>query len=139
MPEWHVPGYTGLRSLGSGGFGEVILARHNASGTLVAIKYLRPAFRCPMLARSLQWEARATAVLRHSTIVRVLDWGLVAPDDAYIVEGRPLDSRRRTPIGRDVGTGAPEHPEIHRLGRIRSPVTAGIIAGKHGAIRCAGQ
>jgi serine/threonine-protein kinase len=41
-----------------------------------------------MLARSLQWEARATAVLRHATIVRVLDWGLVAPDDAYIVMER---------------------------------------------------
>ena len=41
MPEWNVPGYTELRALGSGGFGEVVLARHDASGVLVAIKYLR--------------------------------------------------------------------------------------------------
>ena len=41
MPEWAVPGFTRLRALGSGGFGEVVLARHDASGTLVAIKYLR--------------------------------------------------------------------------------------------------
>ena len=41
MPEWNVPGFTGLRTLGSGGFGEVMLARHDGSGTLVAIKYLR--------------------------------------------------------------------------------------------------
>ena len=41
MPEWNVPGYTELRALGSGGFGDVVLARHNASGVLVAIKYLR--------------------------------------------------------------------------------------------------
>jgi serine/threonine-protein kinase len=54
----------------------------------VAIKYLRPEFRCPMLARSLQWEARAAAVLRHPAIVRILDWGLVSPDDAYIVMER---------------------------------------------------
>ena len=38
---WSVPGYTALKALGSGGFGDVVLARHDASGTLVAIKYLR--------------------------------------------------------------------------------------------------
>src|ERR1700683_1783161 len=39
--QWDVPGYTALKALGSGGFGDVVLARHDASGTLVAIKYLR--------------------------------------------------------------------------------------------------
>ena len=39
--EWAVPGYTEVKALGSGGFGEVVLARHGASGTLVAVKYLR--------------------------------------------------------------------------------------------------
>src|SRR5262252_8083190 len=29
---WSVPGYTELRVLGSGGFGKVVLARHDASG-----------------------------------------------------------------------------------------------------------
>ena len=38
---WSVPGYTELTALGSGGSGDVVLARHDASGTLVAIKYLR--------------------------------------------------------------------------------------------------
>ena len=38
---WGVPGYTAVRALGSGGFGEVVLARHDESGTQVAIKYLR--------------------------------------------------------------------------------------------------
>ena len=27
MPEWKVPGYTELKALGSGGFGDVMLAR----------------------------------------------------------------------------------------------------------------
>ena len=39
--EWDVPGYTEVKTLGSGGFGDVVLARHDASGTQVAIKYLR--------------------------------------------------------------------------------------------------
>jgi len=30
--EWDVPGYTEVKALGSGGFGEVVLARHDASG-----------------------------------------------------------------------------------------------------------
>jgi serine/threonine protein kinase len=41
MPEWKISGYTELRALGSGGFGAVVLARHDESGTLVAVKYLR--------------------------------------------------------------------------------------------------
>ena len=42
MAGWNVPGYTTMKALGSGGFGDVVLARHDKSGTLVAIKYLRP-------------------------------------------------------------------------------------------------
>ena len=42
VAEWGVPGYTELKALGSGGSGDVVLARHDASGTLVAIKYVRP-------------------------------------------------------------------------------------------------
>ncbi|WP_191247022.1 serine/threonine-protein kinase [Amycolatopsis deserti] len=38
--NWVVPGYTELGRLGDGGFGEVVLARHDPSGALVAIKYL---------------------------------------------------------------------------------------------------
>nr|WP_243869830.1 serine/threonine-protein kinase [Amycolatopsis granulosa] len=38
--DWVVPGYTELHRLGAGGFGEVVLARHEASGVFAAIKYL---------------------------------------------------------------------------------------------------
>jgi len=41
MAEWDLPGYTELKALGSGGSGDVVLARHDASGTAVAIKYMR--------------------------------------------------------------------------------------------------
>ncbi|HEY3478390.1 MAG TPA: serine/threonine-protein kinase [Streptomyces sp.] len=39
-PQWVVPGYTHERELGSGASGRVVLARHEATGTEVAIKYL---------------------------------------------------------------------------------------------------
>ncbi|MFL6119973.1 serine/threonine-protein kinase [Actinophytocola sp.] len=40
MSDWVVPGYTQLTVLGAGGFGRVVLARHDASSRVVAIKYL---------------------------------------------------------------------------------------------------
>ena len=43
MSDWTVPGYTQLTVLGEGGFGRVVLARHDASSRVVAIKYLHSA------------------------------------------------------------------------------------------------
>ncbi|WP_218040132.1 serine/threonine-protein kinase [Actinomadura sp. WMMB 499] len=40
MSEWAVDGYTEVRELGAGAQGRVVLARHDESGTPVAIKYL---------------------------------------------------------------------------------------------------
>ncbi|AXB46032.1 serine/threonine-protein kinase [Amycolatopsis albispora] len=39
-PDWVLPGFTELAPLGAGSFGRVVLARHDQSGTEVAIKYL---------------------------------------------------------------------------------------------------
>src|ERR1700721_2298005 len=47
--------------LGSGGFGEVVLARHDVSGTLVAIKYLR---------QNLLSDAEFTEMFRAAASVR---------------------------------------------------------------------
>ena len=63
MAEWNVPGYTELKELGSGGFGSVVLARHDASGTPVAIKYLRADLLAdPEFARMFRAEAEVLAV-----------------------------------------------------------------------------
>ncbi len=67
---WSVPGYTGLKALGSGGFGDVVLARHDASGTLVAIKYLR---------RELLSDARFAEMFRAEAAV------LASMDDPHVV------------------------------------------------------
>jgi len=61
--EWDVPGYTEVKTLGSGGFGEVVLARHDASGSRVAIKYLRQELLAdPEFAALFRAEAAVLAV-----------------------------------------------------------------------------
>ena len=70
VAEWSVPGYTGLKALGSGGFGDVVLARHDESGTLVAIKYLR---------QNLLSDTRFTEMFRGEAAV------LASMDDPHVV------------------------------------------------------
>src|SRR5580704_37669 len=70
MPEWGVPGFTRLRTLGSGGFGDVVLAQHDGSGTLVAIKYLR---------QNLLADAQFTELFRAEATV------LASLDDPHVV------------------------------------------------------
>ncbi len=60
MPEWTVPGYRHERELGAGASGRVMLARHEATGTPVAIKYL---VRSLHSAADFRAEYRAEAVL----------------------------------------------------------------------------
>ncbi|MCW2934728.1 MAG: Protein kinase family protein, partial [Actinomycetia bacterium] len=85
MPEWSVPGYTGLRALGSGGFGEVMLARHDASGVLVAIKYLRhELLGDPGFTGMFRGEAAVLASLEDPDIVRLYEY-VESPLGAAIV------------------------------------------------------
>ena len=85
MPEWKVPGYTELRMLGSGGFGDVVLARHDESGRLVAIKYLRrTCWRTPEFAEMFRAEARMLASLDDPNVVRLYEY-VEGPAGAAIV------------------------------------------------------
>jgi len=85
MAEWGVPGYTGLRVLGSGGFGEVVLARHDATGTPVAIKYLRAELLAdPGFTEMFRAEAAMLASLADPNIVRLYEY-VEAPSRAAIV------------------------------------------------------
>src|SRR5580700_2971923 len=85
MAEWNVPGFTELRALGSGNFGEVVLARHDGSGTLVAIKYLRQNLlsdaEFPELFRA---EAAVLASVDDPNVVRLYEY-VEAPQGAAIV------------------------------------------------------
>ena len=85
MPEWKVPGYTELRALGSGGFGDVALARHDESGTLVAIKYLRRELLAdPGFAAMFRGEATVLASLDDPNVVRLHEY-VESPAGAAIV------------------------------------------------------
>ena len=83
--EWDVPGYTEVKTLGSGGFGDVVLARHDASGTAVAIKYLRPQLLAdPEFAELFRAEAAVLASLDDPNVVRLYEY-VESPAGAAIV------------------------------------------------------
>src|SRR5258708_34049430 len=85
MAEWEVPGYTGLKALGSGGFGDVVLAVHDASGVLVAIKYLRPDLLADQeFAGMFRGEAVVLASLNDPNVVRLYEY-VESPSGAAIV------------------------------------------------------
>jgi eukaryotic-like serine/threonine-protein kinase len=85
MRDWNVPGYTEIRALGSGGFGEVVLARRDASGTLVAIKYLRQEmFGDPESAGLFRAEAAVLASIDDPNVVRLYEY-VEGPANAAIV------------------------------------------------------
>ena len=85
MREWEVPGYTEVRVLGSGGFGEVVLARHDKSSALVAVKYLRSGLLDDAeFARLFRAEARVLASLDDPNVVRLYEY-VESPSGAAIV------------------------------------------------------
>jgi hypothetical protein len=85
MPQWSVPGYTEVKVLGSGGFGDVMLARHDASGTQVAIKYLRRELLAdPEFAELFRAEAAVLASLDDPNVVRLYEY-VESPSGAAIV------------------------------------------------------
>jgi hypothetical protein len=72
---WRVPGYTELRPLGRGGFGDVVLARHDASGILVAIKYLRGDLLTDRgFTESFRREAAVLSSLDDPNVVRLYEY-----------------------------------------------------------------
>jgi eukaryotic-like serine/threonine-protein kinase len=84
-PRWQVPGYTEVKALGSGGFGDVVLARHDASRTLVAIKYLhRNLLADTEFAEMFRGEATTLAALDDPNVVRLYEY-VESPTGAAIV------------------------------------------------------
>ncbi len=87
MPEWNIPEYTELKVIGAGGFGKVVLARHNASGTLVAIKYLRADLLAdPEFQRMFRDEAQVLASIDDRNVVRLYEYVESSAGAAIVME-----------------------------------------------------
>ena len=84
---WAVPGYTEVRRLGGGGFGEVVLATRDASGAAVAIKYLHPDLLLnPEHVAAFRAEARTLAGLDSPHVVRLYEYAENAGGAAIVME-----------------------------------------------------
>jgi len=112
QPGVHIGPYVVDRCLGSGGMGEVYLARRD-DGTVdreVAIKRLRQGSTHPDLLRRFLVERRILARLEHPHIARFLDAGTDAEGRPYVVmeyvDGTPITS---FVAGRRLGVDATLH------------------------------
>ena len=84
---WDVPGYTEVKMLGSGGFGDVVLARHDASGSQVAIKYLhRKLLADAGFAALFRAEAAVLASLDDPNVVRLYEYAESPAGAAIVME-----------------------------------------------------
>ncbi|TMR11027.1 serine/threonine protein kinase, partial [Nonomuraea turkmeniaca] len=73
--QWGVPGYTGVRELGSGAAGRVVLATRDYDGAEVAIKYLSDELRSDMgFVARFRHEARLLATLQSTHHARLIDY-----------------------------------------------------------------
>ncbi|MFG0264163.1 MAG: serine/threonine protein kinase [Rhodopirellula sp. JB055] len=72
----HFGNYQVVRTLGTGGMGEVYLARHTETGRMVALKVLRNHIADhPRFRRRFQREAELIQALEHDHIVPLLETG----------------------------------------------------------------
>ncbi|MGI5325644.1 serine/threonine-protein kinase [Actinomadura nitritigenes] len=83
MSGWRVEGYTEVRELGAGAQGRVVLARHEPSGTPVAIKYLN-ASASEAERERLRHEARMLGRAGSPHVARLFHL-VEGPDGAAII------------------------------------------------------
>jgi eukaryotic-like serine/threonine-protein kinase len=96
MPEWKIAGYTELRALGSGGFGDVVLARHDPSGAMVAIKYLHHDLLADaQFAAMFRGEAAVLAALDDPNVVRLYEYIESPGGSAIVMERLPRSHEGR--------------------------------------------
>lgn len=90
MTDWRLPGYTEIETLGVGGFGRVVLAKHQPSGVLVAVKYLHARYLTnPAIVDGFRREASLLAAVPSPHVVRVFDFVLQLEGAALVMEAVP--------------------------------------------------
>jgi serine/threonine protein kinase len=85
FPESLGAKYEYRRSLGQGGMGKVVLARHRQLDQLVAIKFLRSELIETEFLSRFSREARTASKIRSEHVVRVMDVGVVGDRTPFIV------------------------------------------------------
>jgi hypothetical protein len=84
---WTVPGYTEIKVLGVGGFGAVVLARHDATGTPVAIKFLRQNLLADQgFATMFRAEAVTLGAVDSPYVVRLYEYVEASAGAAIVME-----------------------------------------------------
>ncbi|MFB9927722.1 protein kinase [Amycolatopsis halotolerans] len=92
---WQVPGFTEVDVLGVGGFGRVVLAKHQQSGRMVAIKYLLAEYLAdPDIAAGFRREAWLLSGVRSPHVVRLFDFVETPQGAALVMEAVPGVSLR---------------------------------------------
>uniref|UniRef100_UPI0015F0A18C serine/threonine-protein kinase n=1 Tax=Amycolatopsis pittospori TaxID=2749434 RepID=UPI0015F0A18C len=85
MDDWALPGFTELGSLGEGGFGRVVLARHDESSQVVAVKYLYARFAAdPQRLAEFRHEAQILSRVSGPHIARLHQF-VETPQGAAII------------------------------------------------------
>ncbi|WP_245727443.1 serine/threonine-protein kinase [Streptomyces vietnamensis] len=104
---WTVPGYEAVRTLGRGAGGRVVLARHEATGVPVAVKYLSERLHGDrdFLAR-FRAEARLLGELRHPCVVRLYEYVEARRGAAIVMEA--VDGVTLRELLREHGATGPE-------------------------------
>ncbi|OZM72559.1 serine/threonine protein kinase [Amycolatopsis antarctica] len=107
MGDWQLSGYTEIERLGEGGFGRVVLARHDDSGTFVAIKYLYERYLADELYLSrFRQEAYLLQRVSSPHVVRLYQFAETPQGAAIVMEAVPGVSLRS--VLRADGVLAPE-------------------------------
>ncbi|MGW6413825.1 protein kinase domain-containing protein [Streptomyces sp. NPDC055055] len=105
MSTWTVPGYTESRELGAGASGRVVLARHDATGVPVAVKYLSERLRTDeAFVRGFRSEARLLGALDTPYVVGLYEY-VEAPQGAAIVMELVDGVALRALLAREGSTG----------------------------------
>jgi protein kinase-like protein len=107
MSGWMLPGYTEVQRLGEGAYGRVVLARHDGSGQLVAIKYLFDRHLVDDTARAqFRHEAALLRLVASPHVARLHEFVESEQGAAIVMEAVPGVSLRL--ILRAYDTVAPE-------------------------------
>jgi serine/threonine-protein kinase len=115
MSAWAVPGYTEIRELGKGGAGRVMLASHDATGTLVAIKYVAEELAGePSFVGDFRTEAEILAELDSPYITRLYEY---------------LESQGRAAIVMELVDGVSLRTMIREHGPVEPEAALAVLAG----------